>query len=256
MKGAVAAGHPLTAEAAARVLADGGTAVDACLAAAFVSWVVESPLTGPAAGGFLLVHRAKDGRSRLLDFFVAVPGKGLARGGGGEMETIDVDFDGSTTQAFRVGAASVAVPGSVAGLAKAHELHGTVPWARLFEPAVDLARNGVELTPQQAYLHAILDVILSHTESGRAVYSPRGERLVAGDVLVMPELARTLELLADQGPTPLYGGELGRALSEYIQSEGGSLTTQDLREYRVIWRRPIQARFLRSTFISIPPPSS
>jgi gamma-glutamyltranspeptidase/glutathione hydrolase len=256
MRGAIAAGHPLTAEAGARVLAEGGTAVDACLSAAFVSWVVESPLTGPAAGGFLLVHRAKDGRSRLLDFFVAVPGKGLARDGGGEMETIDVDFDGSTTQAFRVGAASVAVPGSVAGLAKAHELYGTIPWPQLLEPAAELARNSVELTPQQAYLHAILDVILSHTDSGRAVYSPKGERLVAGDLLVMPELARTLELLADEGPSALYGGRLGRELSDYIQSEGGALTAQDLREYRVIWRRPIKAPFLGTTFVSNPPPSS
>jgi gamma-glutamyltranspeptidase/glutathione hydrolase len=256
MRGAIAAGHPLTAEAGARVLADGGTAVDACLAAAFVSWVVESPLTGPAAGGFLLVHRAKDGRSRLLDFFVAVPGKGLARDGGGEMETIDVDFDGSTTQAFRVGAASVAVPGSVAGLAKAHELYGTVPWARLFEPAVDLARNGVELTPQQAYLHAILDVILSHTEPGRAVYSPTGERLVAGDRLVMRDFAGTLELLAGEGPRALYGGPLGRELSDYVRDQGGSLTEQDLREYRVIWRRPIEAPYLGEMFSSNPPPSS
>ena len=172
------------------------------------------------------------------------------------METIDVDFDGSTTQAFRVGAASVAVPGSVAGLAKAHELYGTVPWARLFEPAVDLARNGVELTPQQAYLHAILDVILSHTEPGRAVYSPNGERLVAGDRLVMRDFAGTLERLAEQGPGAFYGGSLGRQLSEYVRSEGGALTEQDLREYRVSWRRPIEAPFLGETFSSNPPPSS
>ncbi|HEU4518674.1 MAG TPA: gamma-glutamyltransferase, partial [Microvirga sp.] len=77
MKGAVAAGHPLTAEAGARILADGGNAVDACIAAAFVSWVAESPLTGPGAGGFMLVHRASDHSDRLLDFFVALPGRGL-----------------------------------------------------------------------------------------------------------------------------------------------------------------------------------
>src|SRR3954465_10860329 len=106
MKGAVAAGHPLTAQAGADILAEGGNAVDACLAAAFVSWVAESPLTGPGGGGFLLVHRARDGRSRLLDFFVAVPGEGLGSGAIREMETIDVDFDSSSTQAFGIGAAS------------------------------------------------------------------------------------------------------------------------------------------------------
>ena len=79
MKGAIAAGHPLSAEAGARVLEAGGGAVDACVAAALVSWVCESPLTGPGAGGFLLVHRSRDDSARLLDFFAAVPGRGLAR---------------------------------------------------------------------------------------------------------------------------------------------------------------------------------
>src|SRR5207245_7618640 len=79
MTGAIAAGHPLTAEAGAEILREGGNAVDACLAAAFASWVVEGPLTGPGAGGFLLVHRARDDSVRLLDFFAAIPGRGLAR---------------------------------------------------------------------------------------------------------------------------------------------------------------------------------
>ncbi|HXV02793.1 MAG TPA: gamma-glutamyltransferase [Gaiellaceae bacterium] len=256
MRGAIAAGHPLTAEAGARILADGGNAVDACLAAGFVSWVAESPLTGPGGGGFLLVHRARDRRTRLLDFFVTVPGAGLRRPPAA-METIDVDFeDGSTIQPFRVGAASVAVPGAVAGLATAHRLYGTVPWERLFEPAIELARNGVELNRQQAYLHAILDVILSHTEPGRAIYSPDGERLTAGGRLVMRDLAGTLELLATEGADALYGGPLGRTLSEYVEAEGGGVTREDLAGYRVIWRRPIEAPFRGRTFVSNPPPSS
>src|SRR3954462_5035822 len=113
MRGAVAAGHPLTAEAGARVLAAGGNAVDACIAAAFTSWVVESPLTGPGAGGFMLVHRARDSSTRLLDFFVATPGLGRARGRAAEMEAVDIDFEGGeTTQVFRIGSASCAVPGA------------------------------------------------------------------------------------------------------------------------------------------------
>ena len=97
MKGAIAAGHPLTAEAGARMLAEGGNAVDACVAAAFASWVAESPLTGPGAGGFMLVHRARDRSDRLLDFFVAAPGLGRAPAAAAEMEAIDIDFDGDTT---------------------------------------------------------------------------------------------------------------------------------------------------------------
>src|ERR1051325_8036588 len=100
MKGAIAAGHPLTAEAGARVLEAGGNAFDACIAAACVSRGAESPPTGPGAGGFLLAHRPDPatgaGRDELLDFFVAVPGLGLAAGEGGEMESVDVRFDEET----------------------------------------------------------------------------------------------------------------------------------------------------------------
>jgi gamma-glutamyltranspeptidase/glutathione hydrolase len=255
MRGAIAAGHPLTAEAGARMLQEGGNAVDACLAAAFVSWVAESPLTGPGGGGFLLVHRARDGRSRLLDFFVTVPGEGLPRGSVGEMETVDVDFE-STIQAFRIGAASVAVPGSVAGLDVAHRMFGRIPWANLLEPAIELAREGLELTRQQAYLHAILDIILRHTEEGRAIYGPAGERLVAGDRLAMSDFADTLELLASEGARAFYEGPFARRLSDYIRSHGGTLTREDLAGYRPIWRRPIAVDFLEHRVVSNPPPSS
>ena len=255
MRGAIAAGHPLTAEAGAQMLVDGGSAVDACLAAAFVSWVVESPLTGPGGGGFLLVHDAGDGRSRLLDFFVTVPGEGLRRGMVGEMETVDVDFD-STLQAFRIGAASVAVPGTVAGLETAHRRFGTAPWPRLLEPAIELARSGFELTRPQAYLHAILDIILRHTEDGRAIYGPRGDRLVAGDRLVMSDLAETLELLATGGADTFHRGSLARAVSDYVRGQGGTLTREDLARYRPIWRRPLTADFVQHQVELNPPPSS
>ena len=256
MRGAIAAGHPLTAEAGARILADGGNAVDACLAAAFVSWVAESPLTGPGGGGFLLVHRARDGRSRLLDFFVAVPGAGLGGAAISEMETIDVDFDRSTTQAFGIGAASVAVPGTVAGLETAHRMYGRVPWPKLLEPAISVAREGIVLTRAQAYLHAILDIILRHTEPGRAIYGPAGERLTAGDRLVMTDLAATLEELATDGASGFYRGALGERIADYIRAHGGALTREDLHGYRPIWRRPITVDFVGHRFVSNPPPST
>ena len=103
MRGAVAAGHPLTARAGARVLEEGGNAVDACVAAAFAAWVTESPLTGPGAGGFALVVPAA-GEARLADFFVATPGLGRPTPEGAEMHAIDVGFggDSETTQVFRI----------------------------------------------------------------------------------------------------------------------------------------------------------
>src|SRR5215210_6416136 len=151
MRGAIAAGHPVTAETGAAVLEEGGNAVDACVAAAFASWVAESPLTGPGGGGFMLVHTAQDERTRVLDFFVAAPS--------GEREApreITISFDGSQTQVFRVGTGTCAVPGAAAGLEAAHRSYGTLPWRELVEPAVELAHGGLDVTDGQALLHTIL----------------------------------------------------------------------------------------------------
>src|SRR5207245_7931743 len=104
-----------------------------------------------------------------------------------EMDAVEVEFDRGTSQIFRIGAASCAVPGAVAGLEAAHRAYGTLPWRRLLEPAIAVAREGHELTKPQAFLHAILDVILRRTETGREIFGPEGVRLVAGDRLVMPE---------------------------------------------------------------------
>src|SRR5215210_9439689 len=96
MRGAVAAGHPLTAEAGAKILAAGGNAVDACVAAGLASWIAESPLTGPGGGGFMLVYRARERTARLLDFYVAVPGLGLQPGEVAQMVSVVVDFSDAT----------------------------------------------------------------------------------------------------------------------------------------------------------------
>ena len=121
MRGAIAAGHPLTAEAGAAILRAGGHAVDACLAAAFVSWVCESPLAGPGGGGFMLVHETGSGRTSVLDFFVTVPRAASSA----QLLELAVDFDGDTRQLFRTGAAAVAEPLAAAGTTttcrRAHE---------------------------------------------------------------------------------------------------------------------------------------
>ena len=232
MKGAVAAGHPITAEVGARVLREGGNAFDACIAAAFASWITESPLTGPGAGGFLLAHRPSgdsEPPDRVLDFFVAAPGRGLTPDEGEPMESVEVPFAQEATQVFRIGAAACAVPGAVAGLAEAHRVYGTLPWADLVAPAAGLARAGVELTRAQAYLHTVLDAVLRRSPEIRRVYGANG-RLAAGDRLVMPELAATLDVLASDGADAFYGGELARRMSEHVRRQGGRLTEEDLAE--------------------------
>jgi gamma-glutamyltranspeptidase/glutathione hydrolase len=255
MKGAIAAGHPLTARAGAEVLAEGGNAVDACIAAAFASWVTESPLTGPGGGGFLLVHRARDRTTRLLDFYVAYPGQG-ASSPPAEMESIEVDFSGGSIQVFHVGGPSCAVPGNALGLQTAHQTYGSRPWGRLLEPAIELAANGVELNESQAYLHKILDLILRFREEGRAVYGPGGDRLVGGDLLVQQDLASTLELIAERGAGVLSTGPLARQIAEHVRELGGTMTESDLAGYRAIWRRPVRAEFGGYEFLSNPPPAT
>jgi gamma-glutamyltranspeptidase / glutathione hydrolase len=255
MRGAVAAGHRLTAEAGARALAEGGNAVDACVAAAFTSWAAESPLTGPGGGGFMLVHTARDRRSRVLDFFVAAPGLSFDDRSAGPMDEVLVDFaDAGSTQVFHIGHASCAVPGMAAGLEAAHRAFGRLPWRVLVEPAIELARMGVELTQAQAHVHFLLHGILGHTPESRLIYGD--EALGAGERLVLRELAGTLELLAHGGAGAIYGGELGRAVSTHVQDGGGTVTLDDLAAYRVIWRRPVRGFFKGHEIVSNPPPSS
>jgi gamma-glutamyltranspeptidase/glutathione hydrolase len=259
MKGAVAAGHPLTAAAGARMLEEGGNAVDACVAAAFAAWVTESPLTGPGAGGFALVVPSDGRPARVADFFVSTPGIGSPAATEAEMHAIDVAFggDSETTQVFRIGEASCAVPGAAAGLEAVHAAYGRLPWRILLEPAIELARSGVEVSRPQAHLHAILDLILRHTAEGRRVYSrPDGSRLGPGDILRLPDLGGTFEQIGVEGADALYRGELARAIVRTVREGGGGITERDLAGYRVAWRRPVRVGYLGHEVISNPPPSS
>ena len=259
MNGAVAAGHPASAAAGARVLEEGGNAVDACVAAGFAAWAAESPLTGPGAGGFALVRPAGRRPARVADFFVAEPGLGRDPGRAGRMEAVDIGFGGGeeTTQVFRIGGASCAVPGAAAGLEAVHRAYGRLPWPQVVAPALDLARSGVELNQAQAHLHAILDLILRHTDEGRRLYS-RGDggRLQPRDTLRLPDLADTLEQIAAEGADCIYRGDLAKRIVETVAGQGGTIGLDDLASYRVVWRRPVAARFRGHEVISNPPPSS
>jgi gamma-glutamyltranspeptidase/glutathione hydrolase len=245
MKGALAAGHPLTAEAGAEVLRTGGNAVDACIAAAAVSWVCESPLTGPGGGGFLLVHPAGEARTHLLDFFVAVP---LQPEPASDLLELVVDF-GDYQQIFYSGSASVAVPGVSLGLWEAHARWGSLPWVELLAPAARLARDGVVLDEPRAYLHRILDPLLRHSPEGDALYGP-GRALEVGERFAAPELADTLEQLAAEGPGCLYTGELAQRIAAHVP-----VTLEDLARYRVIEREPLEVRYRGGFLRTNPPPS-
>jgi gamma-glutamyltranspeptidase / glutathione hydrolase len=158
MRGVVAAGHPVTARAGADALRAGGNAVDAALGAMFTSFVAEPLLTGLGAGGYMLV--APPGEPPvLLDFFVEAPGRGLAPGAPhAPLRSVDVDF-GDAVQVFNVGASAAGPYGTLAGAWTAARRFGRLPLAELVAPAVALARRGVEVNEQQAYLFEILSPI-------------------------------------------------------------------------------------------------
>jgi gamma-glutamyltranspeptidase/glutathione hydrolase len=252
MKGAIAAGHPLTAAAGARALEAGGSAVDACVAAAVTSWVCESMLTGPGGGGFMLVHEAASGRSVVLDFFVSVPSEAAS----GSLLELEVDFDGDTRQLFRTGAAAVAVPGTARGVHDAHARWGRLPWSELVRPAAGLAREGIELTPMQGYLHQILDGLLRHSPEGDAMYGFEGRAYRWGERFALPELAATLERFADEGVDVVYRGSLAEAVVSHVRAGGGALSLADLAGYSVVEREPVAVEYRGHEFRSNPPPSS
>jgi len=249
--GVVAAGHPVTAEAGARVLRDGGNAVDAAVAAVMTSFVTESPLTGLGAGGYMLVHG--EGRTDVLDFFVAAPGEGERRS---ELVPIDVYFTPESVQVFHVGAASCGVPGTPAGLVEALGRFGSVPLAELAAPAARLAREGVEINGEQAYFLDILEPILTHYEEARAIYAPSGRLLGRGETFRFPELGDALELLGAEGATPFYEGEVAAAIADWVLERGGTLGRTDLAAYGTIAREPVAARFHGIEVLTNPPPSS
>src|SRR3954468_538344 len=168
MRGIVAAGHPLTAAAGADALRAGGNAVDAALAAMLTSFVAEPLLTGLGAGGYMLVAPA-GGEPVLLDFFVAAPGDGADLAARAPLVAVDVSF-GDAVQVFHIGAASCGAYGTPAGICAAAECFGTVPLAARAAPAAALARAGVRINAEQAYVFEILEPIYAATPEARELF--------------------------------------------------------------------------------------
>jgi gamma-glutamyltranspeptidase / glutathione hydrolase len=255
MRGVVAAGHPLTAQAGADVLRAGGNAVDAAVACVLMSFVTEYPLTGPGAGGFMLVHTA-GGEDHLLDFFVAAPGKGLEKLEPAALEPIDVEFAPEAIQRFNIGPSSCGAYGTTLGLTEALDRFGTVALADLVGAPARAARDGVELTAIQAYLTRILGPIVASRPEGKAIYAPEGRFLREGETMCIPELGDLLERLGAEGPDHLYTGDVAASVSDYVLERGGLLTREDLASYRVVERDPAHAHYQGRDVLTNPPPSS
>jgi gamma-glutamyltranspeptidase/glutathione hydrolase len=254
MRGVVAAGHPLTAEAGADVLRAGGNAVDAAVAAVLMSFVCEAPLTGPGAGGFMVVHAR--GENHLLDFFVAAPGLGLGEREPGELVPIDVRFSENAVQRFNIGPASCGAYGTTLGLAETLRRFGSTSLADLTAAPARAAREGVEVVPMQAFLYTVLGPIVTSTPECAALYAPQGHLLVEGDTFRAPELGDLLDRLGEEGPGFLYTGDVAAAVSDWVLERGGMLSREDLASYGVIEREPAQVSYRGREVLTNPPPSS
>lgn len=254
MKGVVAAGHQVTAEAGAHVLREDGNAVDAAVAAVLASFTAESPLTGLGAGGFMLVHIAGGG-DHLLDFFVEAGGRGLDPGGRGALEAVEIVFD-ETPQVFHVGPASCGIPGTAAGLWEASRRFGTVPFGALAERAARRAREGVRVTPEQAYVFTLLEQILCRQPEMAELYAPGGDLLTTGDIFRFPALGDALDAIAQEGPRWLYGSDVTRRMCDWVCERGGLMSPQDFAAYEVVERAPVEASYRNRRVLTNAPPSS
>jgi len=251
-RGICAAGHPLTAEAGASVLREGGNAVDAAIAAMLTSWVAEPLLTGPGAGGYLLVAGAGV-EPVLLDFFVAAPGGPPATRG--ELEAVDVSF-GDASQVFHIGAASCGAYGTPAGVVAASERWGSAPLRLLAAPASRLAREGVPVNRQQAYIFEILEGLIAADRTARTEFAPGGRPLREGELFRSPALADTIDRLGEEGAAPFYSGDIAAAIVSYLGERGGVLTAEDLARYDAVEREPVRTDYRGRQVLTNPPPSA
>src|SRR6266566_191564 len=222
MQAGVAAGHPATTAAGIEILAEGGTAADAGVAACLASCVAETVMTGLLGGGHGIYLDAASGRTRNLDCFVAVPGLG-AKPREPELIHLDVPF-GAELVHYAVGPASCAVP------------------------ALRLAESGVEFPPAHAACLAMLAAVMTMNE-GAAIYAPGGTLLAAGDRLVQPGLVAALGALAGD-PHSAYRGSLAEALLALCEERGGLVTRTDLDAYEAQWSDPVDVPYLEGGLLT------
>ncbi|HEY5679528.1 MAG TPA: gamma-glutamyltransferase [Pseudomonadales bacterium] len=247
--GAVACGHPATACAAAEILEEGGNAFDAVIAAQFAACVAEPVLASVGGGGFLLAHPAP-GAPVVYDFFVQTP-RSPREASAVDFRPVHADF-GTATQEFHIGLGAAATPGSLAGMEAVHGDLGSLPMARLVEPAARAAREGVRIERLQASIFEIVKPIYAASSEARSIYGGIQE----GRLLRQSDLADTLEQVARQGAGRFYRGAFADAVARLAQEQGGHLSMEDLLGYGVVKRMPLSLRHAGATVLTNPPPSS
>ena len=242
-KGVVAAAHPLAAQAGARMLAQGGNAFDAAAATAAALNVVEPYMSGLAGLGLATCYVARERRVRTLDFVPRVPSK------------LPVERFSRREDLAR-GPLSVAGPGNFAGWAELVRAYGRKPLGDALAPAIALARDGFALAE---FGVAEINEQLPLLKVQHALYDEWARTYTAkpvslGQIIRQPDLARTLEALAKEGPGLLYGGALGQTIVAHLQKLGGSLTLDDLAAVKPVWKEPLAASYRGHVINTLPPP--
>jgi gamma-glutamyltranspeptidase/glutathione hydrolase len=242
----IASNSGLASAAGVEILREGGNAVDAAVAVGF-ALAVTLPEAGNIGGGGYMVIRMADGRVAALDYREVAP---LAA-----TRNMYVGSDGKLTDESVTGYRASGVPGAVAGLADALKSYGTMPLRRVMEPAIRLATVGFRVDSALARSLANEQKRIGRFAGADRFY-PGGAPLAVGATLVQPELARTLNLIADQGPDAFYHGSIASAIVEEEQRGHGLITEQDLAAYRARWREPIRGTYRGYSLLTMPPSSS
>jgi gamma-glutamyltranspeptidase/glutathione hydrolase len=246
-RGMVASENELASKIGGDAIRDGGTAVDAAVATAFALAVVH-PSAGNIGGGGFLVYRPNAGEPVTYDFREAAPAKASP--------TMFLNDGKYSAEAHHNSYLAVGVPGTVAGLHLAWKENGKLPWKRLVEPAVALARDGFPLSEGLARsLKSSLRYFEKYPAS-LAQFSKGGTPYESGDTLKQPDLARTLERIATQGPSGFYEGDTALALEREMAAHGGLITRKDLASYKAFRRAPVKGTYRGYEIVSMPPPSS
>jgi gamma-glutamyltranspeptidase/glutathione hydrolase len=230
----------------AEIMERGGNAVDAAVAVAFALAVV-NPEAGNIGGGGFMVVRMADGTRAALDYREKAP---LAA-----TRDMFLDGEGNVTDKSVVGHLAAGVPGSVMGMWEAHRRFGTLPWVNLVEPAASLA-DGFEVHERFRDNIVSSQRSLRRFEATSATFLPGGRIVELGETFRQPELAATLRRIRDQGPTGFYAGETADLIVEEMERGEGLITHRDLREYRAVWREPIEFTYHGHTILAMPPSSS
>jgi gamma-glutamyltranspeptidase/glutathione hydrolase len=229
------------------ILRAGGNAVDAAIATSFALAVV-NPEAGNIGGGGFIVARLADDTRFALDYREEAPRRATA--------DMFVDAAGELTDRGVRGHLASGVPGTVAGMAAAYERYGTLDWSRLVEPAIRLARDGFEIAERHhSSIRGNVDDLSPYPASA-AAFLPNGEAPPVGSTFTQPDLARTLQAIADSGPRVFYEGWIADSLAAEMERGGGLIDRESLAAYRAEWREPVVADYRGYEVISMPPASS